>query len=211
MKAGCDDTKQECGYLMPVCRMQNPPEPGKAVSYRIVAPATCAAACEVGPSNVQRRTFDIKELCHATGIWLEQGQRYLVTLSPPSPKDKDYDQLAWTDDGMVVSTRGKPSWGELLGRRLVELLKWPLKRHLFVDPFKVVARIGPTGSDERVLEPDDDPKSNKLDVVVTPKRGGELFLYVNESVWAGKWVHKYFYKDNSGKATLRVQRVRQSS
>jgi hypothetical protein len=67
------------------------------------------------------------------------------------------------------------------------------------------------GSDERVLEPDDDLRSNDLDVQITPKRNGELFLYVNESVWAWPGLRNYFYKDNIGTATVRVQRARLSN
>ena len=69
----------------------------------------------------------------------------------------------------------------------------------------MVARVGSTGIDERVLEPGDNPKSNNLEAIVTPKRSGELFLYVNESVWAFDWSH--FYQDNSGSATIAVSRT----
>ncbi|UGY20143.1 hypothetical protein HAP48_0023400 [Bradyrhizobium septentrionale] len=65
---------------------------------------------------------------------------------------------------------------------LTDRIRQALKRHLFVQPFKVVARVGSTGSDETVLEPDDNIKSNNLDVVITPRRDGELFLYVNDSI-----------------------------
>ncbi|MGZ5872727.1 MAG: DUF2235 domain-containing protein [Bradyrhizobium sp.] len=210
-KANCDDNNENCSYLMPVCGVQEPPQPGKSLSYRVIAPATCPAACEVGPIGITRKILDIGRVCHGTGIWLEEGQKYLVTVSPPNPGDPDYHDTAWTDRSIIVSTRGMETSALSPGLRLIELLKWPLKRHLFVDPFKVVARVGPVGSDERVLEPDDDPKSNKLNVVVTPKRSGELFLYVNESVWALPMFRDYFYKDNSGKATIAVQRPRQSN
>ena len=196
---------------MPVCRIQNPQEPGKNLSYRVTGPATCPSTCEVGPIGVTRKLLDIGQICHGTGIWLEQGQRYLVTVSPPDPDDKDYKDTAWTDRNITVSTRGMGTSGLSLQQRLIDVLKWPLKRHLFVEPFKVIARVGPVGSDERVLEPDDDPKSNRLDVVIRPKRSGELFLYVNESVWAWPSLRDYFYKDNSGKATIAVQRPRQSN
>lgn len=76
---------------------------------------------------------------------------------------------------------------------------------MFVEPFKVVARVGSTGNDERVLEPSDNPKSNNLEVIVTPRRDGELFLYVNDAVWADDWTR--FYKDNSGSATIAVSRA----
>ena len=210
-KTGCDDRKDNCNYVVPVCRIEIPPGPDGKLSSRVVAPATCPAACDVGPIGVTRRILDIRQACHGTGVRLEQGQKYLVTVSPPNPGDADYHDTAWTDRDIVVSTRGMVTSGLSLTQRLTELLKWPLKRYLFVDPFKVIARVGPVGSDERVLEPDDDPKSNKLDVVITPKRSGELFLYVNEFVWAWPGLRDYFYADNAGKATITVQRPRQSN
>jgi hypothetical protein len=95
--------------------------------------------------------------------------------------------------------------------KIKEAFKWPLKRHLFEEPFKVIARVGSMGSDERVLEPDQDTRSNKLDVQIIPKRSGELFLYVNEAVWGWPWKRDYFYKDNSGNAAISVQRTRLSN
>jgi hypothetical protein len=70
----------------------------------------------------------------------------------------------------------------------------------------VIARVGSTGSDEIVMQPDDDPHSDKLDVQIRPKRSGELFLYANESAWALKPLWDWFYRDNTGKATIAVQR-----
>lgn len=80
-----------------------------------------------------------------------------------------------------------------------------MKRHLFVEPFKVIVRVGSTGNDERVLEAGDNPKSNNLEAVVIPKRSGELFFYVNDSVWFLDWDR--YYKDNSGSAIIAVSRA----
>jgi hypothetical protein len=78
--------------------------------------------------------------------------------------------------------------------RLLQTITWPLKSHLFVEPFKVIARVGSTGNDERVLEPSENPKTNNLEAIVTPKRNGELFLYVNDAVWVFDW--RMFYRNN---------------
>ncbi|WFU16217.1 DUF2235 domain-containing protein [Bradyrhizobium sp. CB3481] len=204
-KAGCDDTRASCRYDMPVCRASASPEPGKPPSTRIASVATCPFTCEIGPVGEKLRQLDISEVCHATGIWLEQGQKYSIMVTPPDPKDREH---AWRDgDGTIVSTRGRLNPGFIA--KLKEAIKWPLKRHLFVEPFKVIARVGSIGSDERVLEPDDDTRTNRLDVQIIPKSSGELFLYVNEAVlvWPGK--RNYFHQDNSGKATISVQRARQ--
>jgi hypothetical protein len=206
-KAGCNSTNSSCFYDIPVCQVPNPPEPGKPPSTRIASVATCPLTCEIGPVGQGLTQLDIRDVCHATGIWLEEGQKYNITVTPPDPKDEAH---AWRDDdGTIVSTRGKINSGLVM--KIKEAFKWPLKRHLFEEPFKVIARVGSMGSDERVLEPDPDRRSNKLDVQIIPKRSGELFLYVNEAVWGWPWKRDYFYKDNSGKATISVQRTRLSN
>jgi hypothetical protein len=93
--------------------------------------------------------------------------------------------------------------------RLRQILYWPLKRQLFAQPFKVIARVGSTGSDETVLEPDDDKRTNNLDVTNPPKTDGDLFLYVNDSIWAldSQKNGSNFYNDNTGKATIEVRQV----
>jgi hypothetical protein len=137
-------------------------------------------------------------VCKGTGIWLEQGQKYRVRITPPGPKSPD----PWMDGHIRVSTRGVDVADLGLIDRFWQTVLWPLKRHLFVEPFKVIARVGSTGSDERVLEPDDSPKSNNLEAIVTPKRSGELFLYVNEAVCILDW--NRYYKDNKGTAKIAV-------
>jgi hypothetical protein len=122
-----------------------------------------------------------------------------VTAPPPDAANP------WKDGHISVSTRGVDVSDLNLSDRFWQVVLWPLKRHLFVEPFKVIARVGSTGNDERVLEPDDNPKSNNLEAIVTPKRSGELFFYVNEAVWAHNWDH--FYQDNSGSATIAVSRA----
>jgi hypothetical protein len=89
------------------------------------------------------------------------------------------------------------------------MFKWPLKRDFIRPPFRVIARVGSTGNDEYFLDPDSDPKAVNLDEQIRPNRSGELFLYVNESVFAWPSIREYFYKNNSGAATISVQRVRQ--
>ena len=109
------------------------------------------------------------------------------------------------DGDIKVSTRGVDVSNLSPWDRFWQVVYWPLKRHLFVEPFKVIARVGSTGNDERVLEPSDNPKSNNLEAIVIPRRDGELFLYVNDAVWAHDWTT--FYKDNSGSATIAVSRA----
>jgi hypothetical protein len=208
-KSGCDDTKANCLYDVPVCRVQIAAEPGKLASSHVAGLAVCPSICEMGPIG-KPRLFAINEVCHGTGIWLEEGQKYEITMLPPDPGEGDYQSVAWRDDdGSIVSTRGKTTTG--IWAKVREALLWPLKRHLFNERFKVIARVGSVGSDERVLEADDDPKSHMLNVQIKPKRSGELFLYVNEAVWGWPSLYGYFYDGNSGQATVVVQRPRRAN
>jgi hypothetical protein len=207
----CDPAHADCDYRVPVCHVSMPAvSPGAAPVTRASGFVVCPASCEVRPNADDRVTknidnlLDISSVCKATGIWLEQGQKYRVTIAPGPGQD----DAAWKKNPDInVSTRGLDVSKLTPVQRFWQFVYWPLKRHLFVEPFKVIARVGSTGSDERVLEPDDNPKSNKLDVTITPKRGGELFLYVNEAVWAYRKGWESFYKDNSGKATIAVRRA----
>lgn len=209
----CGEGQPVCGGSLaspvPVCSVPAPADRNRPATSRIASLAICPAICEKEPISSEAKRFDIGEVCHKTGIWLEQGQRYEITLLAPSQGDDDYEATAWRDaDGSVVSTRGTASTGAWA--KLREVLIWPLKRHLFVERFKVVARVGSIGSDETILEADD-PKSNVLNVVIVPKRPGELFLYVNEAVWGLPWLYDRFYRNDKGRATLVVQRPRQSN
>jgi hypothetical protein len=204
----CDPEHADCDYRVPVCHVSGPAAtPGAPPVTHASGFAICPAFCEVRPLATKKidNLLDISSACKATGILLEQGEKYRVTITP-GPGEND---AAWKKNSSInVSTRGLDVSKLTPVERFWQFVYWPLKRHLFVEPFKVIARIGSTGSDERVLEPDDYPKSNKkLDVIITPKRDGELFLYVNEAVWAWPKPWNSFYKDNRGKATIEVRKA----
>ena len=202
----CNPRARNCEYRVPVCKTSAPAQPANATAVR-AGFAICPSSCEIRPNAVDRVTKNIDNIlrtdtvCKGTGIWLEQGQKYRVKITAPPPDAAS----PWKDGDVKVSTRGVDVSDLGLRDRFWQVVRWPLKRHLFVEPFKVIARVGSTGNDERVLEPDDNPKSNNLEAIVTPKRSGELFLYVNEAVWAHDWDR--YYQDNSGSAAIAVSRV----
>lgn len=205
----CNPANAKCDYRVPVCHVPMPgARAGDPPTRRASGFAICPAACEIRPNKIDLAVtkiddvLDISSVCKATGIWLEQGQKYKITITAPGPRSAG----AWKDGNIPVSTRGMDTSKLTLEQRFWHAVYWPLKRHLFVEPFKVIARVGSTGSDERVLEPDENKKTNNLDVTITPKRSGELFLYVNESVGPFKRWWGSFYEDNVGKATVAVQR-----
>jgi hypothetical protein len=204
--AECNPRARNCEYRLPVCRTSAPAQPANAAASR-AGFAICPSSCEIRPNAVDRVTKNIDNIlrtdtvCKGTGIWLEQGQKYKVKITAPPPDAAN----PWKDGDVKVSTRGVDVSDFGLGDRFWQVVRWPLKRHLFVEPFKVIARVGSTGNDERILEPDDNPKSNNLEAIVTPKRSGELFFYVNEAVWVHDWDR--YYRDNSGSAAIAVSRV----
>lgn len=208
--AECNPMDRNCNYRVPVCKAPPPAQPpGGAAAPQASGFAICPSTCEIRPNAVDKVTKNIDNvlrtdsICKGTGIWLEQGQKYRIKIKAPPPNAKE----PWKDGDIKVSTRGVDVSDLSLSDRFWQIVRWPLKRHLFVEPFKVIARVGSTGSDERVLESDDDPKSNNLEATITPKRSGELFFYVNEAVWAYKPAWQNFYLDNAGTATIAVSRA----
>jgi hypothetical protein len=207
---GCNPLARNCNYNVPVCEVSIPAKPpNQLATTQTSGFAICPSTCEIRPNAVDRVTknidnnLNVNSVCKATGIWLEQGQKYRIRITAPPPDAK----APWKDGHIKVSTRGMDVSELSLLDRFWQVVQWPLKRNLFVEPFKVIARVGSTGSDERVLEPGESPKSNNLEAVITPKRDGELFLYVNEAVWAYKPAWGNFYRDNTGTATIAVQRA----
>jgi hypothetical protein len=202
----CNPAHADCRFRVPVCHPAvggaNAPTTGFAI---------CPASCEVRPNENDAalrhpdKVFNISAVCKPTGIWVEQGLKYSIKLTAPGPKSGS----PWKDGDITVSTRGPDTASMTFTDRLRQILYWPLKRHLFVQAFKVIARVGSTGSDETVLEADDDKRTNDLDVVITPRRDGELFFYVNDSIWAldSQQDGSNFYKDNVGTATIEVRQI----
>jgi hypothetical protein len=76
-----------------------------------------------------------------------------------------------------------------------------------VQQVRVIQRVGATGTYEDFLDPDVARRpTNILDEPFTPKRSGELFIYVNDAVTAIPWLQDYFYRNNSGDGTITVKR-----
>lgn len=211
--AVCSGGRQvQCARGQPTCRAGGVPMCSERVStdrFSFVdsaGPAMCPAVCE--EHTLQ---FDVRSVCTATKLWLEEGQRYSIKVVP--------NEVAWMDDKKATSARGyyltdiNDPWD-----RFVSILLWPLKRGYFAPNFRVVARIGSTGNNEEFLIPDPIPDEKRkatlkiddvtLDEVIRPKSSGELFLYVNDTVLAGpKSLRGQFYEANRGTAKVIVKRA----
>ena len=93
-----------------------------------------------------------------------------------------------------------------MARTVMMFALYPLKRS-FDRPFgRVILRYGETGNEEDFVDPDEDPRSDgRLDEQFTPKRDGELFVYLNRPVF-GLWPG-VFRDFNSGKAIVSITRI----
>src|SRR5205085_3105232 len=73
--------------------------------------------------------------------------------------------------------------------------------------FRVILRIGETGTHEDFLDPGRVPSPDEtLQETITAARSGELFVYVNDAVLAVPSLQDLFYRNNSGTAEISLER-----
>lgn len=143
--------------------------------------------------------FTISDPCWSNGAVLEQGKRYMITLTtvPSRPG-------AWRDGETPTGTLGATVEEQPLHARALVLLR----RHLNRFWHQPIARIGGLGDDEYPLYPDDwslpTGKETVLRAHITPKRDGPLYLYVNDVILPfGRWWQPG-YANNRGTATVEI-------
>ncbi|MEH6434054.1 DUF2235 domain-containing protein [Massilia sp. DD77] len=179
-------------------------------------------------SRSGRVAFMTNAPCLATGIVLQRGGRYRVTLKDP--------EGTWFDRALHTDLGGFPT------SSLVHRFGMPLKRWWSANWFAPIGRVGQYGNEEYVLEPiapylerrypavpefggslrcpippedakrlrasDATPAERKVLVAeVTAKSTGELFLFVNDAVVWPPNLHGYFYSNNLGSALVNVERL----
>jgi uncharacterized protein (DUF2235 family) len=152
------------------------------------------------PGDKLVRDFATNELCHASGIFVEQNGRYRFTV------DKTVD---WKDGDSIPSTVGGYHINDVPGRleRIETFLLAPFKRVWIRPFFRFIARTGSAGSEENFLDPDDHPENvNQLQERYTARKDGELFFYVNDGVIALPYFDRAFYSRNQGGAKITVER-----
>lgn len=148
----------------------------------------CRANAVVADANGSWTTqLSNKSMCLATGIQLESGTRYTVSIELPPG--------GWFDDTHLVedaagfsSTEGGPAF----------LLGLPFRRVLTSKWFVPMARIGEHWAEYHALD------AGSVEIV--PRRTGQLFLFVNDAVGLPPW-REFFYENNrGGPATVTVVR-----
>jgi hypothetical protein len=156
-------------------------------------------------ASASRYMFRTSDLCWASGIRVEAGKSYRITLTAGPP---------WMDGPLKSGLHGYTlSEIEDWPTRIVAALTTPLRRsigHAWLQP---IARIGAVGDDEYPLQPEQrvsrDSLETKLTAVIKARSDGELFLFVNDLVIGLPDLADVFYRNNRGTATVTVEPFRE--
>lgn len=141
--------------------------------------------------------FSTDQFCAGSGIELEHGARYRVTLSANGLRDDSIE---------VASPAGFTTFSDGLtkGQRSVFALALPFRRALAVDWFVPIARVGRFGYIQY-------PLKDRCNVFVA-RQTGELSLFVNDAVApAGPGGYHVgwntYYPNNSGTIDVTITRI----
>jgi hypothetical protein len=173
-------------------------------------PAVCPRYCTDDVVTL-KVPFDTSDVCFATKVKVERYGTYRLTVAQREDRWHAFGgQIDTNAGGFRITDLTSP------GKKVGMLLLWPLKRSFIRPWFAVVARVGATGNDENFLDPDEDSDTAKKVVLqekFKPQHDGELFLYVNDAVLAGAIFKNhvryfdYFYRQNSGTADIKIERI----
>ena len=163
-----------------------------------------SAVTPLAPLATQPVTLVSQRFCTGTGIRLEAGKHYQFRVAAiPSATDP------WKDGGVDVTyaaggfTAMTPGLTTL--QRAILVVSGPFRRLWSANWFVPVARVGEGGLDQYRLDADT--------MNITAKTTGELFLFVNDAIWPinsfnpAAWGWRAFYRNNTGAATVTVQRL----
>jgi uncharacterized protein (DUF2235 family) len=154
-------------------------------------------AIKMTRGETRKFVFDSAAVCLATGVFLEDGGRYAITIKAREPQWFDRDIP--TSPSGFYSLDAPAAW-----QRALLVLALPMRRELIRPWFRIVARIGSIGGEESFLDPD--PKDHSIDEVLRATRDGELFLFVNDAVLGFPGFEGIFYSNNHGSADVTITR-----
>jgi uncharacterized protein (DUF2235 family) len=172
-----------------------------ASSSRVLFAAADGSRMICSPGSADAATpgkFGTIDICTSTGLKVEQGITYKVTLTIA---DKD----AWYDGGIPTGPNG---FG-LDKTAFLQKLALPLRRLLTANWFATVLRVGRSGYEEHVLNfgPGTAVDSSKLYTATFKARSnGDVYVFVNDAVIGLPWIYDVFYQNNNrGAATISLE------
>jgi uncharacterized protein (DUF2235 family) len=201
-----------CKFLVPIAFAVLLLILGAALANRVTFDAWSAAGqvCKTSvPANAPKvdksataTGFTTDNICWPSGLVLENGKRYRVTLTMTDDwKDGDTPS---TINGFAPDSVNH--WIGIL-----------LRRWWTQSWFKPIAHVGAFGNYEYVLKPVDSdstaaPNDDRTLVSeIVPGTDGELFIYVNDAVlMIPGWIEHFYKHNNHGGASLKVDLVRQN-
>ena len=170
-----------------------------------------------GQAKVPVGTFNVKDVCYATGVELLEGRTYVIEFRA---------SLAWEDGSVLTWPDG---FNSAKGGWLFRLAA-PIRRTWFARWFEPIGRIGVLGRDRYDLSPryESELKDDKGEImkdaagrpiyVFASKQfiahnTGELFLFANDAVLAlpRVWLDdrqrwwSWFYDNNKGSADVIIR------
>jgi uncharacterized protein (DUF2235 family) len=142
--------------------------------------------------------FDTAAICTGSGIVLEEGKRYRITIR----------QLGeWRDSDIPTNLGGIHVMDQPRSTRLLLIAALPMKRTMIRPWFLPIARIGSTGNDEEFLDANVEVSTSTHQEIIRARKDGELFFYVNDAILGVPGYWDYFYKNNRGQAEVTIQKL----
>jgi uncharacterized protein (DUF2235 family) len=152
-----------------------------------------------------KATFDTSNPCTATGLDVQRGKTYRITLVVTEPWE-DGHRFGESDPEKARGIETDPLGFGFDKMRWKMAFGLPIRRLVGSNWFATIVRIGNKGFGETVLafeRKETTPVS--YTATFTPRRSGELFVYVNDSVVGIPGHVDMFYGNNKGKADLILQ------
>jgi hypothetical protein len=134
---------------------------GPMLVGRVCSDVPPDGAREVGADPLALDRFDSTNMCQATGFVLRKGVSYKIRITPPQPH--------WMDGSYPVDGLDGVS-----SHAWIFYVAIPLRRHLRVNWFVPIARVGSQGDEYFPL--------TRAITIIEPQTNGQLFFYVNDGL-----------------------------
>jgi len=169
-----------------------------ADSAGIVCQSSPDAKLIASDASPVTKSFNTKGLCVGTGVIADQGSKYKIEV-------KELSQ--WVSHDIPTSMRGYHLNDLGMFDRARMTLLWPLKR-AFIRPFStVIVRFGTSGNDEDFLDLSRHGPNDYHQETITARRGGEIFVYVNNAVLALPGLADAISRNNKGEAQITIHKL----
>lgn len=134
-------------------------------------------------------------ICNPTGLKVKAGETYEIKLKITKPwRDK---KIATSPNGFD-HTRAVPA----------QLAGAAYRRLIWSNWFATILRVGEGGLEEHLLDLKPSAKCGDVwTAIVKPRRDGEVFLYVNDTVVSLPGIYDFFYKNNEGAAAVEMRKL----